>query len=501
MRKPSLCFVLSCFSPILSGANPSAADEPPALILSEILADPSALPDAQGEFLELGHPGTDSAHVEGVTLSVDGESFALGAFGAGPDACLLICRDSAAYARIGVACFRAWPGMSLANARPLDVAVAWNGGNFHVTVPAARAGTSWENTWDASAGYADFLPSRAERPGGDSATPGARNSRSLRPAAGGLELTALRADADRVRVTVDKLGSGPVPASRLVLRLDADWDGTAETALDSIALDATAAFPATLEFRIPSGIRGRLTASLGSDPGSGGDVLATALEPAKSPLALGDCDPEGRNGGPEWVEVRNNTATSGAAGRRIGLALATVGGMALGAKAGDLDPGERIILASDTAAFRSRYGALKAKVFRPEPWRALRNSGDTLVLASAGIALDTLSWGPIRAGAPASGSEGAPAEAGWTLSGRMAFPDAPLDVEVRAPAGTEYALRAFDLEGGIAREIGRGGPGTRVHVWDGRGAGGRALPRGAYVLCLSFGDGRARKRAVLAGER
>ena len=501
MRKPPSLLILAWLFPILPCARSVAADQAPALILSEILADPSALPDAQGEFLELGHPGSDSAQVDSAAVSVDGASFALGPLALGPDACLLICRDSAAYARIGIACFRAWPGMSLANGRPLDVALAWTGGNFHVTVPASRAGTSWENTWDPSAGYADFLPSRAGRVGGDSATPGTRNSRSLRPVARDLALTAMRAEAGRIRVTVENRGSGPPPPSRLVLRLDADWNGLDEAPLDSIALDASGIFPANLEFRIPPGVRGRLTASLGRDEESGDDVLAVGLEPAKSPLAFGACEPEGRNGGPEWVEIRNTTAMAGAAGRRIGLASATVGGMALGAKAGNLDPGERIILASDTVAFRSRYGPLKARVLRPEPWRALRNAGDTLVLALAGIAVDTLSWGPVRANAPAAGGEGAPVEAGWTLSGRTAFPEAPLDIEVRAPAGAEYVLRAFDLEGGIAREVGRGGPGTRVHVWDGRGAGGRALPRGAYVLCLSFGDGRTRKRAVLAGER
>jgi hypothetical protein len=484
-----------------------AAGGAPALLISEVLADPAAWPDAQGEFLELGHPGSDSARPQDVTVSVNGQALALGALALGPGASFLICRDSAAYARAGIACDRAWPGLSLPNGRTLEAAVAWTGGAFQATVPASRPGASWENTWDPSAGYAAFLPSRAARPGGDSATPGARNSRSVRPPGRDLALAAIAVSGGNAHVTVaDRGASGPGPA-RVFVALDADWDGRAETLLDSARLDPAGPFPAQAVFRIPAGARGRLAAYL--EPGDedpGDDVLAAALEPGGAPLAFGACEPEGHGGGPEWVEIRNPSG----AGRRIALSEARVDGMALGAKAGALDPGGRAFLTSDTAAFRARYGPLQAKVLRPEPWRSLRNSGDTLVLTLCGLPVDTLSWGAARAGTPEGGGgpgltggdgPGFPAEAGWTLSGRTAFPIAPLEVEVRAPAGADYVLRAFDLEGGVAREIGRGGPGRRVHLWDGRGAGGRPLPRGAYVLCLSFGDGRARKRAVVAGER
>lgn len=482
-------------------ALPSAAAEPPALILSEILADPAAWPDAQGEFLELGHPGADSARLDGVTVTLDGQSFALGRLSLGPFGCFLVCRDSAAYAKAGIACARGWPGMSLVNGRPLETSLSWAGGNFHVTAPASRPGASWENTWDAAAGYAAFLPSLAGKAGGDSATPGSRNSRNSAPAGRDLALAAIETDGSIVRVTVENRGSDFPPASWLVLRLDADWDGIPEAALDSVPLDSAGAYPAGLEFRLPAGIRGRISASLGPDENPGDNALAAACEPGGGPLGFGSFQAVGREDVPEWIEIRNLTSASGAAGRRIALSLATVDAMALGAKAGFLDPGERIILASDTAAFRSRFGPIKADVLRPEPWRALRNTGDTLVLRLAGAAVDTLSWGAIKPGAAASANDAPSDEAGWSLSARTAFPEAPLDVEVRAPAGADYVLRAFSLEGDIVREIGRGGEGRRAHAWDGRGAGGRKLPRGAYVLCLSFGDGRTRKQAIVAGEK
>ncbi|MBW8886353.1 MAG: hypothetical protein JF616_01240 [Fibrobacteres bacterium] len=479
---------------------PIAASETPALILSEILADPAAWLDAQGEFLELGHPGNDSTRLDGVTITVDGQSFLLGPLLLGPSDCFLICRDSTAYARAGIACARGWAGMTLVNGRPLDAAVSWAGGNFHVTAPASRPGTSWENTWDAAAGYTAFLPSLAGKAGGDSATPGSRNSRSTAPAGRDLALAGIEAAGSSVRVTVESRGSGPPPRSWVALRLDSDWDGIPEATLDSVSLDSAGEYPATLEFRIPAGTRGRVSASLSPDENPGDNVMAVACEPGGGPLAFGAFQAVGQGGAPEWVEIRNVTSVSGGTGRRIALSLATVDAMALETKAGVLDPGERIILTSDTAAFRARFGPIKANVVRPEPWRALRNTGDTLILRLAGIAVDTLSWGPIKPGAPEAGND-LPAGAGWNLSGRTAFPEAPLEVEVLAPAGADYVLRAFSLEGDIVREIGRGGAGRRVHAWDGRGAGGRALPRGAYVLCLTFGDGRTRKRAIVAGER
>lgn len=481
------------------------ADPAPALILSEILADPAALPDAQGEFLELGAPRADSVFLDSVAVSVDGQKLFLGALALGPGACFLICRDSAAYARSGIACARGWGGMSLANTRSLQAEAAWAGGSFRASVPPARPGASWENTWDPSAGYSAFLPARAAGAGGDSATPGARNSRGIGPAGRDLALAAIEASGSNLCVTVEDRGSAPPPPSALGLRLDADWDGIAETPLDSLPLEADGTFPRVIRFRLPPDARGRLEAALrpegGADADPGNDALSLSLEPDGGPLAFGACQPAGGAGEPEWVEIRNATAERGGAGRRISLAAATVGGMPAG-PAGSLAPGERAVLTADTAAFRARHGALKAKVMRPERWRALRNSGDTLVLALAGLPADTLAWGPVGGdGAAIAGGAGAPEAAGWSLSGRTAFPDAPLEIEVRSPPGMGYVLRAFDLEGACAREIGRGGPGRRTHAWDGRGEGGRRLPFGAYVLCLAFEGGGARKRAVAAGER
>lgn len=473
----------------------------PELILSEILADPSAMSDAQGEFVELGCPRADSVRLESVSVSLDGRTRYIGELVLGPGECYLLCRDSAAYAMAGIHCRGGWDGMSLANSRPLEVTLVWEGGGFRATVAAARAGASWENTWDGAAGFAEFLASRAARAGGDTATPGWRNSRSAAPAARDFALESMETVHGNVRVTVGRAGKALSPARLLFLRLDADWDGVAEMGLDSVLLDTSGAYPMSVLLACPSDARGRLVATLGPDENPDG-ALSLAREPEGGPLAFGGFLAVAAEGEPEWLEIRNGTGEGGSVPRRVDLAGLALDGMLPGIRERNLDAGESLILTPDTAGFRARHGTVKAGLARPEHWRALRNSGDTLVLSLFGIPADTLSWGAEAKELRIDGSSGAlPESEGWSLSDRSAFPARPLEIEVRAPAGTGYALRAFDLEGQCVREIGRGGPGRRIHTWDGRGAGGRALPRGAYVLGLCFDKGATRKRAVAAGER
>jgi hypothetical protein len=496
----SVLLALSASASIQAWAG-SPADVPP-LVLSEILADPAALADAQGEFIELGNPRADSVFPESVSVSIDGRVLFLGALRLGPGDCFLVCRDSAAYAAAGIPCRAGWDGMSLANSRPLAAALAWKGGGYQATVPASRAGVSWENTWEAAAGYSGFRASEAARAGGDSATPGIPNGRGAGPAGTSPARWSIEPRSGNVQVTIEAPGAPPARSERILLRLDADWDGSAERLLDSAALDGSAPFPRVISLACPADARGRLEASLGPDEGPGEEVLSLAWEPGGGPLAFGSFRAAATEGEPEWLEIRNGTGSARFPPRTIGMVALALDGQPLGLKGAALGPGESLILTSDTAAFRARYGAVKARAARPSRWRALRNSGDTLVLSACGFPADTLAWGAIRTELPERGGSGTvPEKEGWSLSGRAAFPAAPLEVEVRSPVGRGYALRAFDLEGQCVREIGKGGPGRRTHGWDGRGERGVALPRGAYVLCLSFEGGSTRKRAVAAGGR
>ena len=519
--RPNLCrFALPFLFP-LSFAAYAAAEPGPAprgLILSEAMADPGAVPDAQGEFLEIGNPGADTIRLDSLRIDAASQSLLIGRIRIAPGETLLLCRDSLPSANGGMVCGARWAALSLPNGRAAEVSLSGAGWRNVFALPASRTGVSWENTWDARESYLAFAPSGAAWSGGDSATPGFRNSRSaLRPehdlgimnvtwyaAAGAGEGAAGAAGKGEgfLEARVARRGSGAAPASFLSLRLDADWDGEAEILIDSLSVDMPASGEAVLRCGAGSGVRGIVHARLTRDEDPGNDLFLLPVEPGR-PLAITEWHPAPAAGEPEWVEIRNRTADSGGIARRLDLSRAGFNGLALGSKAGILEPGGFLVLTESLERFRARFGPIKARVLQPAGWRALRNSGDTLVLSLAGMTVDSLAYGAVpaaetrEAGTPGfspDAAESAMAE-GWSLSGRIAGAGRTLDVEVRAATGKSYALRVFDLEGNKVRELGGGGAGRRLHTWDGRGDGGRALPPGPYILCLSRG-GAGSRRAV-----
>ncbi|HKP95627.1 MAG TPA: hypothetical protein VJ385_07710, partial [Fibrobacteria bacterium] len=385
-----------------SAASPAAAaDARPGPILSEAMADPAAVPDAQGEFLELGNPYGDTLRLDSLRLDADAQSLLLTGLVLEPGGLFLICRDSLPSANGRMACRRRWSALSLANSRETAVGLAWDGGTSAYALPAPRPGVSWENTWEAETGFRRFLPSAGARPDGDSATPGSRNSRSVRRAARDLgiaEVTwipgvrAASGEAPQgpgmgegiLQVRVGNRGTGSLPRSGLSLRLDADWDGEAETPVDSVAVEMPASGEALLRISMGAGLRGIVRAALAADENPGNDVFLLPVEPGR-PLAITEWLPAPAADEPEWVEIRNRTSDSGGIGRRLELARASFNGLPLGAGAGGLDPGEFLVLTADLDRFRARYGSIKARVLQPPAWKALRNSGDTLTLSLAGF--------------------------------------------------------------------------------------------------------------------
>lgn len=515
---------------------PFPAQAGPGPILSEIMADPSAVPDAQGEFIEIGNPSPDSLRLDTLRIetaapgtegsAAGAQSLTLAGVRLGPWGCLLVCRDSLAAENGGMACDRRWPALSLANGRAADVILSWGGGRSVFPAPASRPGSSWENTWSEAADFRGFEPSAASWPDGDSATPGLRNSRSvLKPERdlGIVEVTWRRAGGSGTdprppggEAPGDGLGKGgegfletriadrgtaaPAPTF-LSLRLDSDWDGEAETLLDSSPVFVPAGGEARFRTGAGAGVRGIIHASLGRDQDPSNDRFVLAVEPGR-PLAITEWRPAPAPGEPEWIEIRNRTADSGGIARRLDLAYAEFNGIPLGAKAGLLEPGGYLVVTQSSERFRARFGPIKARVLQPAGWRPLRNTGDTLVLSLAGIAVDSVIY-PAVTGAEtaAPGTPGFPSRAeaadAWRLSGKIAGPGRTLDVEVETAPGGSYALRVFDLEGNLVRGLGTGGAGRRMHAWDGSGEGGGRLNPGPYILCLSRSGGAVFRAAVI----
>lgn len=518
-------FVLALAAPRLHAATRTIAA--PRLILSEAMADPTALSDAHGEFLELANAGGDSLRLDSLTLGVDGASLVLTALAMAPGGLFLICRDSIPAENGGMICGRQWAGLSLANGRALEVTLkAGAGETVEYPVPASRPGISWENTLEAGADFKRFLGSVGPWLNGDSATPGARNSRSTeRPRSDlGITQVTLRADG-MLSVGVENRGSGPPPRSFLSVRADQDWDGEAETFLDSLEATLPASGARTFLVPVGRGLRGLVQVRLTYDEDAADNLFLMPVEPEK-PMVLSEWCPAPEAGAPEWVELRNGTADSGGQGRTLSLTRMEFDGRLLGAAAGEIAPGEYVVLTESTSGFRARYGALKVRLIEIPSWPGLRNTGDTLRLSAAGFALDSVVYG-AKALADGGGClvRGRPGEAGpalpeaarsgsgtpgfsvepvtdfsWELSGRIAGSGRSVDAEVRAPSGFRYSLRIFDLEGNCVRDLGGGGPGRNIHRWTGESDRGGRLQPGPYVICLAAEGHRSRKQVVVVAE-
>jgi hypothetical protein len=488
-----------------------------ALVLSEVMADPSVLADAQGEFVELANAGEDSLAFDTLLLSVDGAVSRLHGVRLPPGGHHLACRDSAAMAGAGAACGTWLPRLSLANGGGLAIVIAHGADSSEFAVPPARAGVSWENTFDPDAGFRTFARSAGRFAGGDSATPGYRNSRSLRRAARDLAIASVRLaerdGQDGLEASVEDRGVEAAPGL-LDIRLDRDWDGEAETPVATLEVPPGGG---TLWTPLGPDDEGeiRLTLSPDENPAGNSAVMVRLSGPS---LAITEACPS-PEAGPEWAEIRNATADSGGMPRALALARAEWRGRELGEGAGTLAPGEHLLLTEDAAVLRALLGPLKVRVLEAPGWRALRNTGDTLRIGFRGRALDSLVYGSREGGsghclARGIGSAGGPAlpqstptpgypspkpveELSLGLSGRVLDPGGALEAEVRVPPGAAYTLRAFDLEGNCQREIGRGGAGSAVHAWAGEGPRGERLPPGPYILCLSAGRAGAIRQAVI----
>lgn len=531
-----------------------AASPRAQVILSEALADPSAVPDAQGEFIELANLGPGP--VSDIALVVDGDSLRLDGAAIPAGAFLLLCRDSVRAENGGLPCDRQ-VALSLPNTRNIPVTVVAGGARRDFLIPAARPGVSWENTFEEAQGFARFSPGALAAADGDSATPGARNSRDVRRARVDLALESLRfvpgvsqgaGPGGALRARVASKGSETPAFAAFAVTTDADWDGVPDGPADTV----TRPWPggATADFDLPMAAPGSIVqVTLGRDEDPSDDAARLLVPGARSLEITELCPAPAAGRGPEWAEIRNAGAAA------LSLARVEAGGAPLGKGAGVLAPGEFAVVTEDAAAFRSFFGPLKIRLFQPAGWRTLRNTGDTARISVAGLPVDALRYdekqaasgcivrAPTDAGSGAEGPGADPTAAqgpgpapapqgpdsdpggnpsgvadslpavrgvpeprptpgfavpadeggfGWEFSSRVIRPGSPLEVTLRIPSPGSYVVRAFDLEGNIVRELGRGGPGRNVHAWDGTG-----MPTGPYVIALTAEGHPALKRAVV----
>ncbi len=216
----------------------------------------------------------------------------------------------------------------------------------------------------------------------------------------------------------------------------------------------------------------------------------------------------------EWIELLNvSDSTINLAGWRVGDELnlrAIINSLT------PLFPGERVVVAQDTLAFRTYYTGSTVRVFQPGSWPSLNNTGDLVRLYdSFGFAADRYQYtegfadnytiardqtlqndGPWLRSASAGGTPGQ-INTVWTQptsdSTTIAF-----EPQVFSPDGdgfedettlrltvvdaSAYTLKIYDRTGNLVKTFLDSDPLTTSSIsWDGRSDAGNRLPIGIYI--------------------
>ncbi|UCC43138.1 MAG: lamin tail domain-containing protein, partial [Candidatus Zixiibacteriota bacterium] len=197
-------------------------------------------------------------------------------------------------------------------------------------------------------------------------------------------------------------------------------------------------------------------------------------------------------------------------------------------------PGQYLVLAADTMAFRQYYGAFSGSLVQPPGWTRLNNGRDTLLLIDPyGIEADRFEYIPVYdsnftwargrlyGDAPAWGRSvdpgGTPGEENEVelipqantlevdISPRIFSPDGngfedSTIFTIIAPRADSYTFKIFDRQGRVVKTFLDEQPylaADGVYTWDGRSDGGGRLPIGIYVVYFDASGVQSLKETVV----
>lgn len=489
------------------------------IILSEIMANPEAVLDSHGEFLELANRSEDSLRVDSLTVIVDGAAYRLHNLFFLPHDHLVICRDSLISENGGLICGQTFTNLSLTNSRPLSISLQVNNeAATSYSIPASRVGVSWENTFDKEKNFQNFSASNHFWQGKDSATPGTRNSQSLELPKCDLGITEASFEPlGNLHIAVENFGSAKAPPRFLVVTLDEDWDGVAESVLDSVEIDMENLNQKIISIHIGNRIRGWVHLELSYDDNTRNNFFLVNCE-SSTIIRVTEWCPAPDTGAAEWVEIQNTSSDSGEVGQKIYLSNVQLNGVLITTKKEVLEPGEYVIVTQSLSHFQKQFGSLKVRAIEISPWPTLKNSGDTVKLSSQGMVLDQAVFGKVStiekgqcftknnvnrvmSATNTSTTPGftgiEPEEFSWTFSGKKVNLENPVQISVHAPAGFIYTLRVFDLEGNKIIELGQGSQGKNQFIWNGISANGNQVSAGPYLVSLNSSGHMTRRQVVI----
>lgn len=408
-------------TPVIPDDAPRAAGEPApgAVIVNEVMADPSAASDENGEWLELHNPGGADVDVGGWTLASNNDPghTVSGSLVVPAGGYVVLARSDARKQNGRLAVDHVYgTGLVLANTADWIVlrdasgatvdSVAWSS-----SVPSgASRGVADPSVDDADLHGPNWTTQSSTYGKGDAGTPGAVNDGYVPPAlpvasvsvspsaatvpAGGTQaFAAAAADANGDPVATTFAWSSSDPAVATV-----DAAGTATALADgAVTIRATA----------ENGVFGEATLTVSTSSGGGGEAKLAINEVMANPSAVSDASGE-------WFEVYN---WGDASADLLGWSIQSNNDAAHTVATSVIVPaGGYVVLARETdpgvnggVAAAYSYGGM-----------ALANAGDWLALRDAsGATADSVAWASTPTGASrgrvdASADDDAVDGAGWT---------------------------------------------------------------------------------------
>jgi Lamin Tail Domain len=536
---------------VLCGWLFPAAAHAPSLLIWEFLPDPSQVDDASGEWIEFHNPTAQS-------VSLDGWSFSTGTSAAVAfDSGLVV--PASGYVTIART-----DSIKNGGVHPSQtIASGWSlpnsSGSLRLFAPGSTPTDSviWGSGWPLRSGHslerfstscsgndASCWGASATAFGlGDWGTPGRINS-----------LDTARTDTEGTMVSLDSTASALT--ARVWNRGLLDWRsrsvrwelpaGSREALLScrsgdtcSVALDISAlrfADRTRLRFRLPPDIRPI------------DDTMGIWLFQTSGAIRISEIQASSVQGQPEWIELSQGVASPfDLTGWSLGDTTSRYEFVA----GSQLPPSGYLVVSANCAQLKAAWKLPSMPCAQLKTWPRLSQTEDLLMLRDAeGHVRDQIHWSSLFWGSWPNGKSrerrsrdvttqqpdnwmtspdplgatpgwGASIPAGWNPPGdaRLEFSlgqklFAPgdvvlpqsLEVNVRAPQGSNLTISVYDLDRHRIRILWQGTPPTSGTVsWDGRTESGRNASMGAYLVLLESrmpdGTTQARKDWAVLGRR
>ncbi len=358
-----------------------------AVFLSEVMANPSHIYDAEGEFLELGYGKSLLTGAQLIQLDVNGQLLEVSIPLKTSPGIFLICKDSSNLATYNIKCQQEWPSLSLTNSGALEIELRGEGFNKKYTVPASKDGKSWENSFPEGMPSEEWVESSTPSYWGDFASPG-----YFHPAANinwDDDIILSHYELDRSNSQINIYWRAKNLRSSLSIQWnffeDVDLDAMEDVYIKNgnvsinpneesgvISLD----IPGDLNFH-------SFVFRISGDLNNANNFL-NIYKLGKSPISITEICFQPPEGVPEWFEIYNSSENE------VSLQYLQVGEGHLEFTPENkikLGPGQYALLSQNRQLLSETYPDFSSSIYAVSPWNSLRNSEDSISLKYSGALL------------------------------------------------------------------------------------------------------------------